>query len=72
PTNGYAKQYSGVNLDSFSKSITFQKITAQGMQSIGNAIEIMAAAEGLQAHKNAVTLRLKEIQKKRSESTLTN
>ncbi|NNF18857.1 MAG: histidinol dehydrogenase, partial [Flavobacteriaceae bacterium] len=47
PTNGYAKQYSGVNLDSFSKSITFQKITAQGMQGIGNAIEIMAAAEGL-------------------------
>ncbi len=58
PTNGYAKQYSGVNLDSFTKSMTFQKITKEGIQNIGNAIEIMAEAEGLQAHKNAVTLRL--------------
>ena len=58
PTNGYAKQYSGVNLDSFMKSMTFQKISKKGIQSIGNAIELMAAAEGLQAHKNAVTLRL--------------
>jgi len=58
PTNGYAKQYSGVNLDSFMKSMTFQKITKEGIQQIGNAIEIMAEAEGLQAHKNAVTLRL--------------
>ena len=58
PTNGFSKNYSGVNLDSFSKAITFQKISEQGLKSIGNAIEIMAEAEGLQAHKNAVTLRL--------------
>jgi histidinol dehydrogenase len=58
PTNGYAKNYSGVNLDSFTKSMTFQKITEKGIQNIGKAIEIMAEAEGLQAHKNAVTLRL--------------
>lgn len=61
PTNGYAKQYSGVNLDSFMKSMTFQKITKEGIKSIGNAIEIMADAEGLQAHKNAVTLRLEHL-----------
>ncbi|MDP2159204.1 MAG: histidinol dehydrogenase [Flavobacterium sp.] len=58
PTNGFSKNYSGVNLDSFSKAITFQKISEQGLKNIGNAIEIMAEAEGLQAHKNAVTLRL--------------
>lgn len=63
PTNGYAKQYSGVNLDSFLKTITFQKITEQGIQEIGRAIEIMAEAEGLQAHKNAVSLRLKSLKK---------
>lgn len=61
PTNGYAKAYSGVNLDSFVKKITFQEITAQGLQQIGNAIEIMAENEELFAHKNAVSLRLKEI-----------
>ena len=61
PTNGYAKQYSGVNLDSFLKHMTFQKISAEGIQGIGPAIEAMAAAEGLQAHKNAVTLRLKDL-----------
>ncbi|WP_289042210.1 histidinol dehydrogenase [uncultured Zobellia sp.] len=61
PTNGYAKQYSGVNLDSFMKSMTFQKISESGIQEIGNAIEIMAEAEGLQAHKNAVTLRLNSL-----------
>ena len=61
PTNGYAKQYSGVNLDSFMKSMTFQKITPKGIQSIGKAIELMAEAEGLQAHKNAVTLRLNSL-----------
>ena len=62
PTNGYAKNYSGVNLDSFMKSITFQKISETGIQAIGKAIEIMAEKEGLQAHKNAVTLRLKAIE----------
>ncbi|MFN4763543.1 histidinol dehydrogenase [Gillisia sp. Q332] len=61
PTNGYAKQYSGVNLDSFIKSMTFQKISEKGIQEIGPAIELMAEAEGLQAHKNAVTLRLKKL-----------
>ena len=64
PTNGYAKQYSGVNLDSFMKSMTFQKLSEEGIQNIGNAIELMAAAEGLQAHKNAVTLRLNKLAKK--------
>lgn len=63
PTNGYSKSYSGVNLDSFLKAMTFQKITQKGIQNIGNAIELMADAEGLQAHKNAVTLRLKDIKK---------
>ncbi|QHI35045.1 Histidinol dehydrogenase [Kordia antarctica] len=61
PTNGYAKAYSGVNLASFQKSMTFQKITKEGIQNIGNAIELMAEAEGLQAHKNAVTLRLQSL-----------
>ncbi|WP_335966813.1 histidinol dehydrogenase [Galbibacter sp. PAP.153] len=61
PTNGYAKQYSGVNLDSFMKSMTFQKITKDGIKNIGPAIELMAEAEGLQAHKNAVTIRLKDL-----------
>ncbi|CAM4311506.1 histidinol dehydrogenase [Zobellia roscoffensis] len=61
PTNGYAKQYSGVNLDSFMKSMTFQKISEKGIQEIGNAIELMAEAEGLYAHKNAVTLRLNSL-----------
>lgn len=61
PTNGYAKQYSGVNLDSFIKSMTFQKINEKGIQTIGKAIELMAEAEGLQAHKNAVTLRLNSL-----------
>ncbi|MFH6603774.1 histidinol dehydrogenase [Maribacter algicola] len=62
PTNGYAKQYGGVNLDSFMKSMTFQKISKEGIQKIGGAIESMAEAEGLQAHKNAVTLRLKSLE----------
>jgi histidinol dehydrogenase len=58
PTNGYAKAYSGVSLDSFVKKITYQYLSKSGIQNIGNAIENMAAAEGLDAHKNAVTLRL--------------
>lgn len=61
PTNGYSKQYSGVNLDSFLKAITFQKITKNGIQSLGNTIELMAAAEGLEAHKNAVRIRLNKL-----------
>jgi len=61
PTNGFSKAYSGVNLDSFQKSMTFQRISKKGIQNIGNAIELMAEAEGLQAHKNAVSLRLKDL-----------
>ena len=59
PTNGYAKAYSGVNLDSFIRKITFQEITREGMCTIGPAIEVMASNELLDAHKNAVTVRLK-------------
>ena len=60
PTNGYATAYSGVNLDSFVKKITYQKITKEGLEKLGPAIETMAAAEHLDAHKNAVALRLKD------------
>ena len=62
PTSGFARQYSGVNLDSFLKSITFQKITKDGIRNIGPHVELLAGAEGLDAHKMSVTLRLKEIQ----------
>jgi histidinol dehydrogenase len=61
PTNGYATAYAGVSLDSFIRKVTFQKISKEGLQTIGPVIEIMAAAEMLDAHKNAVTVRLKEI-----------
>ena len=62
PTNGFSKSYSGVNLDSFTKSITFQQISKEGIQTIGKSIELMAEAEGLDAHKNAVSIRLKDLQ----------
>jgi len=62
PTNGYARNYSGVSLDSFVRKITFQNLTAKGIQNIGPAIELMAEAEELFAHKNAVTLRLKSLE----------
>ncbi len=58
PTNGYARQYSGVTLDSFQKSISFQSISEEGIRNIGPAIELMAGAEGLEAHRKAVSLRL--------------
>lgn len=61
PTNGFACNYSGVSLDSFVKKITFQKASAQGLKNIGWAVELMAAAEELEAHKNAVTIRLKSL-----------
>ena len=61
PTNGFSKAYSGVNLDSFMKSMTFQKISKKGLLNIGETIELMAEAEGLQAHKSAVTIRLKDL-----------
>ena len=57
PTKGYAKMYSGVNLDSFTKKITYQEITKEGLQLLGSVIEIMAEAERLEAHKNAVSVR---------------
>lgn len=60
PTNGHAKAFSGVSLDSFVKKITFQEISKKGIENIGPAIERMAEAEGLQAHKNAVSIRLKK------------
>ncbi len=62
PTNGYAKAYSGVNLDSFIKKITFQEITREGIQQLGQTIQVMAANELLDAHKNAVTIRLNTLQ----------
>lgn len=58
PTSGYAKAYSGVNLDSFCRKITFQHLTAEGIKSIGRTVELMAEAEQLDAHKNAMTLRM--------------
>lgn len=61
PTNGFAKMYSGVSLDSFVKKITYQEVTEDGLRLIGPIVEKMAAAEELTAHKNAVTLRLKEL-----------
>lgn len=61
PTNGYAKAYSGVNLDSFVKKITFQEITRSGILNLGKTIEVMAANEQLDAHRSAVTHRLQEI-----------
>ncbi|MEY8760089.1 histidinol dehydrogenase [Chryseobacterium tongliaoense] len=60
PTNGFAKNYSGVSLDSFVKKITFQYLSKQGLKNLGKTIEIMAEAEGLSAHKNAVSIRLKK------------
>ncbi|MEN8787923.1 MAG: histidinol dehydrogenase [Flavobacteriaceae bacterium] len=68
PTQGYAKQYNGVNLDSFLKSITFQKITETGLRNIGPTIEVMAEAEGLIGHKNAVSLRLDQLKSNKSSS----
>ena len=58
PTSGYAKAYSGVNLDSFTKKITFQRLTRDGLRSIGRAIEVMAENEDLMAHRMAVTVRM--------------
>ena len=60
PTNGTAKTFSGVSVDSFVKKITFQKITKKGIENIGPAVEKLAAAEKLNAHKNAISIRLKK------------
>ena len=62
PTHGYAAAYSGVNLDSYCRKITFQHITAEGVRRIGPAVETMAAAESLDAHKNAMTVRMKSLE----------
>lgn len=61
PTSGFAKAYSGVSTDAFLKKITFQHLSANGLNNIGTTVETLAAAESLQAHKNAITIRLKEI-----------
>ncbi len=61
PTSGYAKAYSGVNLDSFCRKITFQELSAEGVRSIGHAVELMAEAEQLDAHKNAMTFRIQSL-----------
>ncbi len=62
PTHGHAVAYSGVNLDSYCRKVTFQHLTTEGARNIGHAVELMAAAESLDAHKNAMTLRLKKIE----------
>ncbi|MDO5616034.1 MAG: histidinol dehydrogenase, partial [Cruoricaptor ignavus] len=67
PTNYFARNYSGVSLDSFVKKITFQNLSEEGIVNLGNTIETMADAEGLFAHKNAVTLRLNYIKNKNNE-----
>ncbi len=61
PTNGFARTYSGVSVDSFVKKVTFQELSAEGLAGIGPAVESMAEAEGLAGHKNAVSIRLKNI-----------
>ena len=65
PTHGYATAYSGVNLDSYCRKVTFQHLTAEGIHSIGHAVELMATAEQLDAHKNAMTVRIKEVKSER-------
>lgn len=64
PTNGYAKAYTGVSLESFMKHITFQKLTEEGIKNIGSVVEQMADAEGLEAHKRAISIRLNQLRKK--------
>jgi histidinol dehydrogenase len=61
PTNGFAKTFSGVSVDSFVKKITYQKISPEGLQNIGKTVELLAGFEGLEAHKNAVSIRLKSL-----------
>lgn len=68
PTNGWATAFSGVNLDSYCRKITFQELTPEGLRHIGRAVELMAAGEHLDAHKNAMTVRLKSIANQQTES----
>ena len=63
PTHGYATAYSGVNLDSYCRKITFQHLSEEGVRQIGHAVELMAGAEQLDAHKNAMSVRLNAIEK---------
>ena len=63
PTNGFARSYSGVSVDSFVKKITFQSVSQEGLKNIGTTVELMAEAEQLLAHKNAVTIRLNKMNK---------
>ncbi|MBX7174385.1 MAG: histidinol dehydrogenase, partial [Pyrinomonadaceae bacterium] len=69
PTNGYAKNYSGVSLDSFVKKITFQKLSEKGILNLGKTIELMAEAEHLHAHKNAISVRLAKLATEDTEGT---
>ena len=62
PTHGYALAYNGVNLDSYNRKITFQHLTAEGIRSIGRAVEVMAENEQLDAHKNAMSVRIKSLE----------
>ncbi|MBR4601402.1 MAG: histidinol dehydrogenase, partial [Prevotella sp.] len=62
PTHGYALAYNGVNLDSYNRKITFQHLTKEGIESIGNAVELMAEAEQLDAHKRAMSFRVKSLE----------
>ena len=61
PTHGYAVAYNGVNLDSYCRKITFQHLTDEGIRHIGHAVETMAAAEGLDAHRNAMSIRIEKL-----------
>jgi histidinol dehydrogenase len=65
PTHGYATTYSGVNLDSYMRKVTFQHLTEEGVRNIGRAVELMAEAEQLDAHKNAMTVRIQDIENKK-------
>ncbi len=71
PTGGYAKAFSGVSLDSFVKKITFQKLTEDGIRNLGNTVELMAEAEGLDAHKNAISIRLESLTANKDEKART-
>ena len=62
PTNGWTRSFGGISVDSFMHKISFQQITKEGLQLLGGTIEVMAEAEGLLAHRNAVSIRLKEIE----------
>jgi len=72
PTHGYATAYNGVNLDSYCRKVTFQHLTAEGICNIGHAVELMATAESLDAHKNAMTVRLHDIARQQQAETISH